>query len=126
MTQVAAGEEFSLALRSDGTVWAWGRNDRGQLGRGTTSSQEVVPARVAVLNRVTKISAGRDFALALRSDGTVLAWGLGVRGQLGNGIQTQVSGPVQVTNMAGATQVAAGRLSSYAVHTVLVLTGQSS
>jgi alpha-tubulin suppressor-like RCC1 family protein len=43
MTQVAAGEEFSLALRSDGTVWAWGRNDRGQLGRGTTSSGELVP-----------------------------------------------------------------------------------
>jgi len=47
-------------------------------------------------------------------------------GQLGNGIQSQVSGAVQVTNMAGATQVAAGTLSSYAVHTVLVLSGQSS
>ena len=56
----------------------------------------------------------------------MLAWGLGVRGQLGNGSQTQASGPVQVTNLAGATQVAAGTLSSYAVHTVLVLAGQAS
>jgi len=56
----------------------------------------------------------------------VLAWGLGVRGQLGNGIQTQISGPVQVTGLTGATQVTAGRLSSYAVHTVLGLAGQSS
>ena len=115
-----------MALRSDGRVWARGRNDRGQLGRGTTSSGELVPARVAVLNRVTKISAGRDFALALRSDGIVFAWGLGVRGQLGNGIQPQVSGPVQVTNLGGATQVAAGTFSSYAAHTVLVLAGQGS
>jgi alpha-tubulin suppressor-like RCC1 family protein len=177
ITQVAAGEAFSLALRSGGTVWAWGRNDRGQLGRGTISGGELVPARVSVLNRVTKIAAGRDFALALRSDGivfawgtdrfgqlnvapaaavtrpvnsiaagsritqisaggghmlalrsdgTVLGWGFNVRGQLGNGIQTQVSGPVQVTNLGGATQVAAGTVASYAVRTMLVLAGQSS
>jgi alpha-tubulin suppressor-like RCC1 family protein len=64
--------------------------------------------------------------LALRSDGTVLGWGFNVRGQLGNGIQTQVSGPVQVTNLGGAMQVAAGTVASYAVRTVLVLAGQSS
>jgi alpha-tubulin suppressor-like RCC1 family protein len=81
---------------------------------------------IAAGSRITQISAGGAHMLALRSDGTVLGWGLNVRGQLGNGIQSQVSGPVQVTNMGGATQVAAGTLSSYAVHTVLVLSGQSS
>jgi len=81
---------------------------------------------VAVLNRVTQISAGRDFALALRSDGIVFAWGSNFFSQLGNGLGANTSGPVQVTNMAGATQVAAGQLASYAVHTVLVLAGQSS
>jgi alpha-tubulin suppressor-like RCC1 family protein len=77
ITQVPAGEGFSLALRSDGTVWAWGQNNHGQLGRGIITSEGVAPARVAVLNRVTKISAGRKFALALRSDGIVFAWGAG-------------------------------------------------
>ena len=81
---------------------------------------------IAAGSRITQTSAGGAHMLALRSDGTVLAWGLGVRGQLGNGSQTQASGPVQVTNLAGATQVAAGTLSSYAVHTVLVLAGQAS
>ncbi len=116
MTQVAAGEGFSLALRSDGTVWAWGRNDRGQLGRGTTSSSELVPARVAVLNRVTKISAGRDFALALRSDGIVFAWGANRFGQVGNGAPSYspVSVPVKVAGLAQVTGISAGSDSALA------------
>jgi alpha-tubulin suppressor-like RCC1 family protein len=116
MTQVAAGEGFSLALRSNGTVWAWGRNDRGQLGRGTISSGELVPARVAVLNRITKISAGRDFALALRSDGIVFAWGADRFGQLGNGAPSYspVSAPVKVAGLAQVTGISAGSDSALA------------
>jgi alpha-tubulin suppressor-like RCC1 family protein len=116
MTQVAAGEGFSLALRSNGTVWAWGRNDRGQLGRGTISSGELVPARVAVLNRITKISAGRDFALALRSDGIVFAWGANRFGQLGNGAPSYgpVSVPVKVAGLAQVTGISAGSDSALA------------
>jgi alpha-tubulin suppressor-like RCC1 family protein len=119
ITQVAAGEQFSLALRSDGTVWAWGRNDRGQLGRGTTSSGEFVPARVAVLNRVTKISAGRDFALALRSDGIVFAWGVNRFGQLGNGSMSYspVSVPAKIPGLAQVTGISAGWDSSLATET---------
>jgi len=123
VTQVAAGGAFSLALRSDGTVWAWGDNRAGQLGRGTTSNHEVTPARVTGLAGVTKISAGADFALALRSDGTVSAWGDNRRGQLGNGTTTDPAGPVQVTGLANATQVAAGGRFSLAVHTMLGLAG---
>src|SRR5438874_1904574 len=81
VTQVAARGACSLALRSDGTVWAWGDNRAGQLGRGTTSNHEVTPARVTGLAGVTKISAGNDFSLALCSDGTVSAWGDNRRGQ---------------------------------------------
>jgi alpha-tubulin suppressor-like RCC1 family protein len=116
ITQVAAGEAFSLALRSDGTVWAWGRNDHGQLGRGTTSSGELVPARVSVLNRVTKISAGRDFALALRSDGIVFAWGADRFGQLGNGAPSYspVSVPVKVAGLTQVTGISAGSDSALA------------
>ena len=126
-------------------MFAWGANRLGQLGNGATSYSPVSsPVKIAGLSQVTGISAGWDSSLAtetsgitqisagagrmlaLRSDGTVLGWGLNLRGQLGNGSQTQVSGPVQVTGLTNATQVAAGRLSSYAVHTVLGLVGQSS
>jgi len=108
ITQVAAGEGFSLALRSDGTVWAWGQNDHGQLGRGIITSEGVTPARVAVLNRVTKISAGRKFGLALRSDGIVFAWGAGQFGQLGNGATADSPVPVKIAGLAQVTGISAG------------------
>jgi alpha-tubulin suppressor-like RCC1 family protein len=117
ITQVAAGGRFSLALRSDGTVWAWGQNDHGQLGRGTVSDHEATPARVAVLNRVTKISAGRDFALALRSDGIVFAWGANRLGQLGNGTTADGTKPAKIAGLAQVTGISAGWNSSLATET---------
>ena len=71
VTQVAGGCMHSLALRSDGTVGAWGGNNAGQLGRNTVTDHEVTPAPVTGLAGVTKIAAGCEFSLALRSDGTV-------------------------------------------------------
>ena len=117
VTQVAASGAFSLALRSDGTVWAWGDNRAGQLGRGTTSNHEVTPARVTGLAGVTKISAGADFALALRSDGTVSAWGDNRRGQLGNGTAASSPVPVKVAGMSQVTGISAGYGSSMATRT---------
>jgi len=117
VTQVAASGAFSLALRSDGTVWAWGDNRAGQLGRGTTSNHEVTPARVTGLAGVTKISAGADFALALRSDGTVSAWGDNRRGQLGNGTAASSPVPVKVAGLSQVTGISAGYDSSMATRT---------
>ncbi|HEY1003608.1 MAG TPA: RCC1 domain-containing protein [Streptosporangiaceae bacterium] len=63
--------------------------------------------------------AGSGHGLALRSDGTVWAWGFNGSVELGNGTTTDPSGQVQVTGLANATQVAAGGRFSLAVHTVL-------
>jgi hypothetical protein len=68
---------------------------------------------------ITQLSAGASHVLALKSDGTVLAWGYGAWGQLGNGSTASPAGPVQVTGLTGATQVAAGSYSGYAVHVPL-------
>jgi alpha-tubulin suppressor-like RCC1 family protein len=108
VTQVAACGAFSLALRSDGTVWAWGDNRAGELGRGMTSNHEVTPARVARLAGVIKISAGSDFSLALCSDGTVSAWGDNRRGQLGNSTAAGRPVPVKVAGLSHVTGIAAG------------------
>ncbi len=118
-TQVAAGRAISLALRSDGTVWAWGNNQAGQLGRGTITDHEVTPARVTGLAGVTKISAGGAFALALRSDGTVWAWGNNQLGSLGNGTTSQspVPVPVKVAGLSQVTGISAGFDSSVATRT---------
>jgi alpha-tubulin suppressor-like RCC1 family protein len=107
VTQIAAGEAFSLALTSDGSVWAWGSNDQGQLGDNTTTNSDA-PVPVAGLTGVTQIAAGSTFGLALRSDGTVWAWGLNGQGELGNGTTTSSSVPVQVTGLSRVTQIAAG------------------
>jgi alpha-tubulin suppressor-like RCC1 family protein len=123
---ISVGGEFAAVLGTDGSVWGWGVNDLGQLDLAPSRPVTRPVNEIAAGSRITQISAGFAHMLAPRSDGTMLGWGWNFFGQLGNGLQAQVSGPVQVTNMAGATQVAAGQLASYAVHTVLGLAGQSS
>jgi alpha-tubulin suppressor-like RCC1 family protein len=72
---------------------------------------------------ITQLSAGDFHVLALKSDGTAPAWGSNGSGQLGNGTTTDPAGPVQVTGLTNATQVAAGERFSLAVHTILGLLG---
>ncbi|MGA9140433.1 MAG: hypothetical protein WBZ29_09430 [Methanocella sp.] len=81
---VSAGLGYVLALKNDGTVWAWGKNTYGNLGDGTTDSS-VVPVQVKGLTDVVAVAAGGGHSLALKSDGTVWSWGRGVYGELGTG-----------------------------------------
>jgi alpha-tubulin suppressor-like RCC1 family protein len=74
VVSAAAGEYHSLALKSDGTIWAWGENYDGQLGNGTTISSDI-PVRVKELNGIVAVAAGDFHSIALKSDGTVWAWG---------------------------------------------------
>jgi alpha-tubulin suppressor-like RCC1 family protein len=117
VTQVAGGCNHSLALRSDGTVWAWGGNGVGQLGRGTITDHEATPAQVTGLAGITKISAGCGFSLALRSDGTVWAWGYDNVGQLGNGSTATSAVPAKVAGLSHVTSISAGWDSSVATAT---------
>lgn len=101
ITAIAAGDAHSMALSSDGLVFAWGSNDNGQLGDGTTTDRTVP---VAVLTdgalagkTVVAIAAGEDHSIALTSDGMVYAWGRNTYGQLGDGTTTQQTNPVAVS-----------------------------
>jgi alpha-tubulin suppressor-like RCC1 family protein len=71
---VAAGVDYSLAVKADGSVWAWGSNADGQLGDGTTT-QRLVPVQVSGISTATAVSAGSGHSLASLSGGTVKAWG---------------------------------------------------
>ena len=96
---VTGGDSFSVALKSDGTVWTWGSNDNGQLGNGQKSGTEngeyidrkqYLPVQVitedgAAIDRIIAVAAGANHAVALRSDGKVYAWGSNSHGQIGNG-----------------------------------------
>jgi alpha-tubulin suppressor-like RCC1 family protein len=98
VTAIAAGTGQSLALKSDGTVVAWG------CGGGSDTGQCRVPMG---LSGVTAISAGYSHSLALKGDGTVVAWGCG--GGLDSGQCTVLSG------LSGVTAISAGGLHSLAL-----------
>lgn len=83
VVSISAGASHLLALRADGTVWAWGGNYVGQVGVGNTDTV-ARPTLVAGLGTVVAIRAGSIHSLALRTDGTVLAWGDNSKGSLGN------------------------------------------
>ncbi len=114
VTAIAVGMNHSLALKSDGTVWAWGSNANGQLGDGTTT-QSLTPVQVIGLTTdVIAIAAGSYHSLALKSDGTVWAWGSNTNGQLGDNTIIERHTPVQVSNLTGVTAIAGGYYHSLA------------
>ncbi|MEO8805254.1 MAG: choice-of-anchor D domain-containing protein [Burkholderiaceae bacterium] len=107
VTAVAGGTDFSLALKRDGTVWAWGANGDGRLGNNSTVPspfpvQVVGASGAGLLTGVTAIAAGRYHALALKNDGTVWAWGANGDGRLGNNSTVPSPFPVQVVGAGGA------------------------
>ncbi len=105
---IAGGYLHSLALASDGTVWAWGYNAFGQLGDGTLTNRST-PVQVSGLSGVVAIAASSyATSLALKSDGTVWAWGYNGDGELGNGTTTNSSTPMQVTGLTGVVGITAG------------------
>lgn len=104
---IASGRTHAVALRSDGTVWAWGTNNYGQLGDGTLTLRNS-PVQVSGLTGVVSVSCGVSFSLALKSDGTVWAWGQNNAGQLGDGTLVNRKSPVQVSGLTGVVSIAGG------------------
>jgi len=121
ISAVAAGTYHSLALASDGKVYAWGRNGVGELGDGTTTDR-TTPVEVAGLTGVTAIEAGYEvgeqgFSLALKSDGTVWGWGSNWTFELAHDVTAGGCGaecfdyavaPVQLHGLSNITAIAAG------------------
>ncbi len=136
-TAIAAGDYHDVALLSSGTVMAWGENDGGQLGDGTSKGPSLcggprppaspcstTPVPVSALSGVASIAAGGAHTLALLEDGTVMAWGRNQWGQLGDGTDTGPSTcdklscsttPVAVAGLSGVKALAAGEALSYAL-----------
>ncbi|MCB8818682.1 RCC1 domain-containing protein, partial [Desulfosporosinus shakirovi] len=116
ITAIAAGDNSSYFLASDGTVWSVGYNNYGQLGDGTTTSRNL-PVEVQGLSgkTITAIAAGINSAYFLAIDGTVWSVGLNTNGQLGDGTTTSRSFPVQVQGLSSKTitAVAGGQYTAY-------------
>lgn len=131
VTAISAGAWQNLALLSNGTVMAWGWNKSGELGDGTRAGPErcgrwgcsKIPIPVSALHEIVAISAasntntaGRNVNnLALRANGTVMAWGGNEDGQLGDGTKASSYTPVEVEDLAGVTAISAGGRHSLAI-----------
>lgn len=110
---IAAGNTHSVAVKSDGTVWTWGLNTQGQLGIGSTDTSataHATPAQVLGLTGITAVAAGSDHTLARKSDGTVLAWGANLYGQLGYATGTAYKSNLAqpVAALSGIAGISAG------------------
>jgi len=115
-TMVATGADHTLALKADGSLWAWGSNQFGQLGDGSGINKSS-PVRIGSGNNWTAVAAGGSSSFALKADGTLWAWGNNAKGQLGDGSVIARSAPVPVLNMSsnGSRYVA---ISTGAEHTL--------
>ncbi len=96
--QISAGSEHTAALRANGSIWSWGRNNVGQLGDnvGTTLIRSSPVSVVGGFTDWIQVSAGGSFSLGLRSNGTAWAWGIGANGRLGDNTTVTKSSPVSV------------------------------
>lgn len=118
--EIVIRENFSIALRYDSTVWAWGFNGDGELGNNSNTDSWIPvqvhgPSNVGYLRGIVQISAGYAHVIALKSDGTVWAWGDNTNGELGDSTTINRTAPVQVHGLlnvgflTGVTKIAAGQ-----------------
>ncbi|MCL2679967.1 MAG: hypothetical protein FWF11_00595, partial [Coriobacteriia bacterium] len=88
VTTFFVGSTHSLAIKDDGTLWAWGSNSDGRTGFGLTTGNQTTPLQVGTATNWTHVSASGTYSLGLRSDGTLWSWGFNGNGTTGLGTTT--------------------------------------
>ena len=111
---VELGYNHAVALKTNGTLWAWGDNRHGQLG--ISADYESTPIQISPNTNWANLSAGWTHTVALKTDGTLWAWGSNSNGQLGDGTNIGREAPVQVGSDTWAS-VSAGNNYTVAIRT---------
>ena len=118
--QVAAGTNFSAAIKTDGTLWSWGRNTYGQLADNTTTTRSTPVTTFAGGNNWKQVACSGYSAAAIKTDGTLWTWGGGLTNRGGLGTNDTINRLTPVTTFAGGTnwkQVASGGDNTAAIKT---------
>jgi alpha-tubulin suppressor-like RCC1 family protein len=116
--QISPTSNSTIGIKVDGSLWAWGYNRDGQLGNSTTTNYSS-PIAVGALTNWKFVSCGYSSGysvLAIKTDGTLWAWGNNRYGQLGNGTGTYYSSPIQIGALTNWKQISLG-FSSAAIKT---------
>jgi hypothetical protein len=116
--QVAGGNGHTAAIKTDGTLWTWGRNTSGQLGDNTPVNRSTPVTTFAGGTNWKQVACGLNHTAAIKTDGTLWTWGRNIEGQLGD--NTIINRSTPVTTFAGGTnwkQVATGSLHTAAIKT---------
>ena len=114
ITAISVGSYHTLAVKSDGSLWAWGQNGSNQFGDGTNKDSNT-PVKVGTDKTWSVLSAGSDHSLALKSDGSLWSWGNNSYGQLGDGTKITRSKPVSVGTDTNWVAISAGSYHSLAL-----------
>ena len=123
--QIESKGSHVVVLKLDGSIWTWGSNNSGQLSSSSNlyneDAKSITPIKVKELNDIKEISAGVDYTLALRNDGTVWAFGNNFYGQLGNNVNLGTHEPnvtpTRIVNLTNIASISAGSWHAAAVNT---------
>ncbi len=115
---VASGGYRGSAIKQDGTIWTWGSNSRGQLGiNASTTTYRSSPVQVGSLTTWAKLYASQGNNFAIKTDGTLWAWGLNTYGNLGDGTVVDRSSPVQIGALTDWSSIAVSNESAFGIKT---------
>lgn len=104
---IGSGNMHSMAVKTDGTFWAWGLNSNGQLGDGTLVNRSV-PTQIGTATNWKNVDGGWDFSVATKTDGTLWTWGKNNYAQLGQGNTTNLTVPAKVGTATTWDLISAG------------------
>ena len=105
--QVSAGYAHTMAIDKNGSLWAWGNNELGQLGDGT-NEDKTEPTKIKAGTKFAQVATGNGYTMAIANDGSLWAWGHNDYGQLGDGTNTHKNEPTKIKAGTKFSQVAAG------------------
>lgn len=112
---VSNGFGHTVALKADGSIWSWGNNDFGQLGRSASQQEELTITQIGEDSDWQSLACDGNFTLLLKEDGTLWGCGQNTFGQLGNGSTTNSPVPVQLSDLNTWTSMAAGNFNGASV-----------
>jgi alpha-tubulin suppressor-like RCC1 family protein len=113
--RIASGKNHTCVVHKGGKISCWGDNQDGQIGNGLTNARSLVPDDVKGITDATSIACGASFSCAVRATGTVMCWGSGLAGQMGNNTRAMQPMPGPVSNLDRVVAISAGESHACAV-----------